>query len=139
MMFGKGKGPWGGGGWVWTSQGDNERERTEPDPHDNLYVKNLPPGIKEEEIIATFAEAGEVAECRVLRWDGISECAALVRMGSTEQATKAKELLNGKVHEKCVQSIQVAIQQKGGSPVPDHCFVKGLHCTTSQEQLQELF
>jgi len=130
-------GGWGGGGWVWTNQ--NESDRPEPEPHDNLYVKNLPPGIKEEEITETFAEAGDVSECRVLRWDGVSECAALVRMATTEGATKAKELLNGKVHHKCVQEINVAIQQKSGSPVPDHCFVKGLHCTTSQEQLSALF
>merc|ERR1740130_1988321 len=111
MMGGKGKGKWGGGvggGWVWTNQ--NESERPEPEPHDNLYVKNLPPGIKEEEIIETFAEAGEVVECRVLRWDGVTECAALVRMGSTDDAEKAKELLNGKVHKRCVQSITVGIQ-----------------------------
>jgi RNA recognition motif-containing protein len=60
-------------------------------------------------------------------------------MGSTEAATKARELLNGKVHEKCVQTISVAIQQKSGAPVPDHCFVKGVHCTTSQDQLSSLF
>merc|ERR1719191_1974872 len=106
----KGFGSWGGGGWVWTNQ--NESERPEPEPHDNLYVKNLPPAIKEEEIIETFAEAGEVSECRVLRWDGVSECAALVRMASTEDAVKAKDALNGKVHPKCIQTIQVAIQQK---------------------------
>merc|ERR1719183_3432045 len=133
----KGFGPWGGGGWVWSSQ--NESDKPEPEPHDNLYIKNLPPGMKEEEIIETFAKAGEVIECRVLRWDGVSEGAALVRMGSTEDATKAKELLNGQVHEKCVKEIAVTIQQKGGEPVPDHCFVKGVHCTTSQEQLTKLF
>ena len=45
--------------WCGTrSQGEKDGEpRPEPEPHDNLYVKNLPPGIKEEEIIATFAEA----------------------------------------------------------------------------------
>jgi len=134
---GKGFGDWGGGGWVWTNQ--NESEKPEPEAHDNLYVKNLPPGIKEEEIIETFAEAGEVVECRVLRWDGVTECAALVRMGSTGDAEKAKELLNGKVHKRCVQSITVGIQQKNGAPVPDHLFVKGLHCTTSQDQLTALF
>lgn len=136
FMGGKGKDIWGGG-WVWSNQ--TESERPEPEPHDNLYVKNLPPGVSEEEITETFAEAGDVVECRVLRWDGVSECAALVRMASIEAATKAKELLNGKVHAKCVQDVTVTIQQKSGAPVEDHCFVKGLHCTTSEEQLKALF
>jgi RNA recognition motif-containing protein len=136
--FGKGgKGMKGGSGWVWTS--NSESDRPEPEPHDNLYVKNLPPGIKEDEVIKTFSQAGEVVECRVLSWDGVSECAALVRMSNVEQATKAKELIHGKVHENCHQKLSVALQQKGGESVPDHVFVKGLHCTTTQDQLQKAF
>lgn len=126
-----------GGGWVWTDKAENERP--EPEPHDNLYIKNLPPGIKEEEVTAAFAKIGEVVECRVLTWDSVSECAALVRMGSVEQATQAKAEYNGKVHENCRQMLSVALQQKKGESVPDHVFVKGLHCTTTQEQLKEVF
>jgi len=126
-----------GGGWVWADK--NETERPEPDPHDNLYIKNLPPGIKEEEVTAAFAKVGEVVECRVLSWDGVSECAALVRMGSVEQATKAKEEYDGKVHESCKQTLTVTLQKKQGESVPDHIFVKGLHCTTTQDQMREVF
>lgn len=122
---------------MWSNQ--NESERPEPEPHDNLYIKNLPPGIKEDEVVKTFSEAGDVVECRVLSWDGVSECASLVRMASTEQATKAKELHNGKVHESCHQPLTVTLQQKGGETVKDHCFVKGLHCTTTQDQLSKAF
>mmetsp|Transcript_11998 Transcript_11998/g.19696 ORF Transcript_11998/g.19696 Transcript_11998/m.19696 type:complete len:945 (-) Transcript_11998:60-2894(-) len=132
--FGKGG---KGGGWVWSNQ--SETERPEPEPHDNLYIKNLPPGIKEDEVIKMFGTEGDVVECRVLNWDGFSECAALVRMGSVEQATAAKEKYNGKVHENCLQTLSVALQQKSGSTVPDHVHVKGLHCTTTQEQLSEVF
>mmetsp|Transcript_13464 Transcript_13464/g.21224 ORF Transcript_13464/g.21224 Transcript_13464/m.21224 type:complete len:948 (+) Transcript_13464:94-2937(+) len=132
--FGKGG---KGGGWVWTNQTENDRP--EPEPHDNLYIKNLPPGIKEEEVISTFGTEGDVVECRVLNWDGVSECAALVRMATVEQATSAKEKYNGKVHEKCRQTLSVALQQKSGSSVEDHIYVKGLHCTTTQEQLKEVF
>lgn len=60
-------------------------------------------------------------------------------MSTTEHAKAAKEKYHGKVHENCLRPISVAIQQKGGNPVPDHCFVKGLHCTTTQEQLQKTF
>merc|ERR1740138_1013768 len=131
----KGFGSWGGGGWVWTNQ--PESDRPEPEPHDNLYIKNLPPSIKEDEVIKTFGTEGDVVECRVLNWDGVSECAALVRMASVEQATSAKEKYNGKVHEKCQHTLSVALQQKSGSSVEDHIYVKGLHCTTTPEQLKE--
>jgi RNA recognition motif-containing protein len=60
-------------------------------------------------------------------------------MGSLEQAAKAKEMINGKVHDKCLSTITVTLQQKNGETVPDHCFVKGLHCTASQEQLEACF
>jgi len=136
--FGKGgKGWWPPGGWVWTNQ--NEKEKPEPEPHDNLYVKNLPPGLSEEEVTETFSKAGQVTECRILRWDSTFDCAALIRMGSVEEAIKAKEMLDGKVHEKCLCKISVALQQKAGETVADHCHVKGLHCTTTEEQLQACF
>lgn len=149
--FGKGAGkmsPWswawpqgfgGGGGKSSNKGGADKEEREEPEPHDNLFVKNLPPGITEEEMCAVFAKIGDVVECRVLRWDAMSDCAALVRMASVEQATKARAELDGKVHEKSLQPITVGLQQKSGQSVKDHCFVKGLHCTTTQEQLTKLF
>jgi len=126
-----------GAGWVWTNQ--QESDRPEPPPHDNLYIKNLPPGINEEEVTKCFSEAGDVVECRVLSWDGVSECAALVRMATTEEAVKAKELYHNKVHENCHQRLLVALQQQGGAAVEDHCFVKGLHCTTTQDQIEKVF
>jgi RNA recognition motif-containing protein len=95
--------------------------------------------MSEEEICETFSKAGKVTECRVLRWDSTFDVAALIRMGSVEEAIQAKELLNGKVHEKCLSKMYVALQQKAGETVPDHCFVKGLHGTTTEEQLQECF
>lgn len=140
----KGTGPlWPFGGWIWRQpQGKGPpttEDKEEPEPHDNLYVKGLPPGIIEEEVSSTFAAAGDVVECRVLRWDGLSECAALVRMASAEQATKAREELDGSKPVRTTKPIEVAQQRKGGAVVPDHCFVKGLHCTTSQDQLTEMF
>jgi RNA recognition motif-containing protein len=35
--------------------------------------------------------------------------------------------------------LSVGLQQKGGTTVPDHVFVKGLHCTTTPDQLSEVF
>jgi len=131
-------------GWVWQPPnwaGEEREDNTRPEgpPSDNLYVKDLPPGITEEEVTSTFAKYGQVMECRVLRWDSASSCAALVRMASVEQASQAKAHVDNTVHESCKKTLTVQLQQKNGEEVPDHCYVKGLHCTTMQSRLEALF
>merc|ERR1719401_2490142 len=105
-----GWGGWGGkGGWgampYWTwkgkDEGDDAGAKREGPPSDNLYVKDLPPNISEEQVTRTFAAFGRVVECRVLRWDGMSACAALVRMSAQSEAEAAKAQLDGTVHESC--------------------------------------
>mmetsp|Transcript_20308 Transcript_20308/g.53833 ORF Transcript_20308/g.53833 Transcript_20308/m.53833 type:complete len:468 (-) Transcript_20308:177-1580(-) len=141
--WGKGGG-WGGDGWLWTpgpSRGGRDGEedsRPEGPPSDNLYVKDLPPGITEDEVFATFSKAGQVVDCYVLRWDHLSACAALVRMASTEQATKAKEKLHGAIHENCHTLLSVRNHEKNGETQDDHAYVKGIHCTTTEEQVREV-
>eukprot|EP00448_Togula_jolla_P010438 CAMPEP_0170595868 /NCGR_PEP_ID=MMETSP0224-20130122/14797_1 /TAXON_ID=285029 /ORGANISM="Togula jolla, Strain CCCM 725" /LENGTH=724 /DNA_ID=CAMNT_0010920089 /DNA_START=120 /DNA_END=2294 /DNA_ORIENTATION=+ len=145
---GGGKGAWAGGkgwppvlGWVWhpsNRPGDSD-QRPEPDPCDNLYVRDLPPGVTEEELHATFSKFGLVVESRVLRWQNMAECAALVRMATVEQATAAREALNDTVHESCNQTLALSYQVKNNQKLMDHVYVKGLHCTSMREQLQELF
>jgi len=140
---GKGFGKGWADGWVWqppTSKLErDECQRNEGPPSDNLYVKDLPPGISEQEVTNTFARYGQVMECRVLRWDCASSCAALVRMASMEQATLAKANLDNTIHESCGKPLTVAPQQKNGMEVDDHCYIKGLHCTTMPEQLEAVF
>mmetsp|Transcript_72382 Transcript_72382/g.151050 ORF Transcript_72382/g.151050 Transcript_72382/m.151050 type:complete len:899 (+) Transcript_72382:109-2805(+) len=147
--FGKGKwawvpddkwAAWGGKGWVWQPNTKNpENERPEPAASDNLYVKDLPPGISEEEVHATFSKIGSVVECRVLRWDNGSGCAALVRMASQELATRARAQLSGTVHESCVHPIQVSYKLKNGEMQKDHLYVSGIHCSATEEQVRKLF
>lgn len=132
----------GNGGWVWQSgeRSNNKIEdRPEPEPTDNLYVKNLPSEISEEDVHAMFSKVGAVVECRVLRWDDASGCAALVRMASVELATQARNELSGKVHESTMRPLHVANQEKNHEKVPDHLYVKGLHCNSTKEQIETLF
>jgi len=136
---------WGsrGAGWIWQPNErpkTGEAERPEPAPSDNLYVKDLPPGISEEEVHATFSKVGSVVECRVLRWDNASGCAALVRMASMELAARARAQLSGTVHDSCLVPLQVGLQEKkGGEKVEDHLYIKGLPCTSTPDQLRTLF
>jgi len=141
--WGYGWDDWGGkGAWVWQPNERSkqaENDRPEPPPSDNLYVKDLPPGITEDEVHATFSKVGSVVECRVLRWDSASGSAALVRMASPELAARARAQLSGTVHENCLQPLQVQLQEKNGENVEDHLYVKGLHCTSTTDQLHTLF
>eukprot|EP00425_Heterocapsa_triquetra_P002078 CAMPEP_0195053748 /NCGR_PEP_ID=MMETSP0448-20130528/2783_1 /TAXON_ID=66468 /ORGANISM="Heterocapsa triquestra, Strain CCMP 448" /LENGTH=906 /DNA_ID=CAMNT_0040083087 /DNA_START=73 /DNA_END=2793 /DNA_ORIENTATION=+ len=135
-----GKGGWSDG-WVWQPGPStrNDDSRPEGPPSDNLYVKDLPPGITEDEVFAAFSKVGQVVDCYVLRWDNLSACAALVRMASTEQATRAKSQLSGTIHESCFGPISVKNQEKNGEKLEDHVYVKGIHCTTSEDQLRSIF
>merc|ERR1719387_2016964 len=102
--YGWGKGGWGGGkkgGWsdsTWNSRRD-EPEGPEPAASDNLYVKFLSAGITDDEVREAFTKCGEVATLRVLRFDYALECAALVRMATSEQAAAARAELDGAVLE----------------------------------------
>eukprot|EP00405_Crypthecodinium_cohnii_P025364 CAMPEP_0206496016 /NCGR_PEP_ID=MMETSP0324_2-20121206/49068_1 /ASSEMBLY_ACC=CAM_ASM_000836 /TAXON_ID=2866 /ORGANISM="Crypthecodinium cohnii, Strain Seligo" /LENGTH=916 /DNA_ID=CAMNT_0053980773 /DNA_START=145 /DNA_END=2895 /DNA_ORIENTATION=+ len=138
--YGGGGGSWAGGnsGYYWVPS-SKQNEKPEPSPSDNLYIKDLPPGITEEQVHQTFAKIGPVVECRVLRWDSGSGCAALVRMATQEQATRARAQLNNSVHELCQHPLTLSLQVKGGETVDDHIHVKGVHCTTTKEQLDKLF
>merc|ERR1740127_298342 len=105
------------GFWGWSSTsggGEDPGAKREGPPSDNLYVKDLPPNISEEQVTKTFASCGRVVECRVLRWDGMSPCAALVRMSAQSEAEKAKAELDNTVHESCKSPLQVQLKQKSG-------------------------
>jgi len=135
-----GKGDWPAVGWVWQPSGRSASgDRPEPDPHENLYVKDLPPGVTDDEVHATFSKVGQVLMSRVLRWDDMSGCAALVRMANVEQALRAKEELDGTVLGSCIRQIACTPQEKRGASVEDHVYVKGLHFTTTRKQLSTLF
>lgn len=131
-----------GAGWVWQPNGNARKsgnEKPEPAPSDNLYVKDLPPGITEEEVHSMFSKVGSVVECRVLRWESAIGSAALVRMASVEMALKAKTELSGTVHASCNLPIHVALQERNGTQVEDHLYIKEIPCTATINQLEDLF
>lgn len=75
------------------STGDRNPELLAP-PSDNLYAKNLPTTLTEDELRALFSPYGSVMECRVLHSGTGRDTAgvgagALVRMATMEEAAQA--------------------------------------------------
>lgn len=73
--------------------GDRNPELLAP-PSDNLYAKNLPKNLTEDELRALFSPYGSVIECRVLhsgtaRSDSGTGAGALIRMATVDEAAQA--------------------------------------------------
>jgi len=102
-------------------------------------VKHWPVGVTEDEVKATFAASGEVAECRLLRPDVSLEWAALVRMSSPEQAAAARQSVDDTFPAVDQKPLEVTIQQKNGAPKEDHCYVKNVPSNTTKEKITALF
>lgn len=62
-------------------------------PSDNLYVRGLPPGTTEDQVLGMFGAYGNVVSIRLM--PGAADAAALVRMGSLEEAAMAVQFLGG--------------------------------------------
>ncbi|CAJ1434208.1 unnamed protein product [Effrenium voratum] len=102
-------------------------------PCNNLYVKALPAFINEAHLQAAFSKAGKVLEMKILR-HGKKECAALIRMGSVEDAKKAVRMLRGTTP---AWATPLALTYKDRSK--DNLYVKGLPLDFTQERLEHLF
>lgn len=63
-----------------------------------LYVGNIPFQVRDDELGALFAEAGRVESVRIITdWEsGRSRGFGFVEMATSEEAQRAKEMLNGK-------------------------------------------
>jgi len=48
-------------------------------------------------------------------------------------------MLNGQIHENCHAILSVKNQEKNGEFLPDHVYIKGIHCTTTEEQVRGVF
>jgi len=95
-------------------------------------------GVTEGEMRDTFSQVGHVVELRFLRSDGNSECAALVRMASKEQAEAARSKLDGTFPVVMRSPISVKHQMKSGSELKDHVYVRNIPLNTPEEKIQEL-
>lgn len=60
-----------------------------------LYVGNLKYSVTDEQLKKLFSEHGEVKSANVIKGKGFG----FVEMGSSEEATRAREALNGKEFE----------------------------------------
>eukprot|EP01135_Chromosphaera_perkinsii_P001031 Nk52_evm1s157 gene=Nk52_evmTU1s157 len=72
-------------------------ESLEGPPNSNLYVKNLTPETGEQELMMMFSPYGTVLHTKVLtdKHTGASRCIGMVKFATIEEATLAKESLNG--------------------------------------------
>ena len=63
-----------------------------------LFIGNLPFKTTRDELMAHFAQAGTVVDATILvdKFTGRSRGFGFVEMSSAEEATAAKEMLNGK-------------------------------------------
>lgn len=124
-----GDGGWGGGGYKGSPgdggyggckggssysspKGDGKGETS---PSDNLYIKGLPLGSTEQTVHQIFGAYGAVTSCKVLSHvEGATTAAAMVRMGSIDQATWLVQNLNGNIPQGLTDPIQVKFANSGG-------------------------
>merc|ERR1719424_2640109 len=92
----------------------------EAEPSDNLYIKGLPLGTTEQTVQGIFGAYGGVASCKVLSQpEGAATAAAMVRMGSLEQASWLVQNLNGNIPQGLTEPILVKYASAGGGKGKD--------------------
>lgn len=112
---------------------------------DNVYIKGLPSGCTDENLMALFSQYGTVKQCRILRpVAGRMDVAALVRLSSAEEAQAAISALDGQRMSAGPSAeagpITVRYQGKGADPPPsDNLYVKGLPLGLSEPDLRTFF
>merc|ERR1719191_910456 len=94
---------------------------TEPPPQmasNNLYVKGLPPEVTEQFLKEIFGQYGLVTQLKVLPRDASKpEVAAMIRMGSVEEAQWLVDNLNGNIPQGMTTPVTVKFANaspKGG-------------------------
>jgi len=92
-------------------------------PGASIYVKGLPANMTEETVHAIFAPYGTVVDCKVLvscgqSDDGTGQSAAIVRMGSINEANWLVENLNGNIPQGLSRPVMVSFkgQRPDGAP-----------------------
>eukprot|EP01147_Barroeca_monosierra_P000368 gene370-7855_t len=73
----------------------------------NLYIRNLPRTITEEDLHSIFGPYGEIISSRLLCEGGVCKGVAFVRFDKRSSAEKAIEELNGQTPANCSQPIGV--------------------------------
>jgi len=99
--------PWSGGG------GGSALAGTEQ-PSDNVYIADLPGDVDEQLVKSIFSGYGTVLSCKAMqsKYAG-QKGAALVRFGSTEEATWVVQNLNGNIAEGLEEPVKVRFANNG--------------------------
>jgi len=128
------------------------------EPCDNLYVKGLPGGFTDETLMALFSSYGRVSQGRVLASPpGVPYAAALVRMGSVQEAKWLVDNLHGNIPEGLGDPVyikfannsrrtadggailpSVAIQTPMAAQPSEHLYMKGFPIEITDENLRTI-
>jgi len=92
-----GASPEGGGGGKGAVGDAGKQLGSTGEPIDNLFIAGLPINSTEHTVSALFGAYGQVIDCKVLPASGKPDVAALVRMGSVQQAQWMVENMNGNI------------------------------------------
>ena len=114
------------------------KRETKKTPCDNLYVKGLPPNITEAHLRSTFSKAGKVLEMKIMRHENKEDCAALIRMGSVEDAKNAIEMLDGTSPDAPASPLCLSHYGKDARN-RDNLYVRGLPLDYTKEDLEQIF
>ncbi|KAK7351631.1 hypothetical protein VNO77_11220 [Canavalia gladiata] len=123
----------------------------------NVYVKNLPELMTDDDLKGTFGEYGTITSAVVMRdVDGKSKCFGFVNFENADDAAKAVEALNGKkldgkewyvgkaqkksereleLKERYEQSVKEVVDKYQGA----NLYLKNLDDSVGDEKLRELF
>eukprot|EP00928_Gymnodinium_smaydae_P042160 TRINITY_DN2842_c1_g2_i4.p1 TRINITY_DN2842_c1_g2~~TRINITY_DN2842_c1_g2_i4.p1 ORF type:complete len:548 (+),score=125.92 TRINITY_DN2842_c1_g2_i4:277-1920(+) len=109
-------------------------------PSCNLYLKGWPVGFPENLLSSIFDKYGTVSRIRILTNPDPSQptCAALVQMGSTEEATAAKEALNNKSVECALPPMGIKYVGRDHAP-SDNLYVSALPRGITADEIRETF
>jgi RNA recognition motif-containing protein len=115
---------------------------------DNLYIKGLPLNTTTEQLQEMFCKMGTVRQCRLLQSTGFQtnqmDAVALVRMGNTQEAQEAIQMLNGRVPDGIgppmfIRYAEPKPEAESKTIPSDNLYVKGLPLGTPDFLLRAVF
>jgi len=125
-----------------------------------LYISNLDPKVKPEDLERHFKTCGHVVQCKVLmNSEGVSKQVAFVRFGNRDSARRAINLFDGKQLEGTDRPMSIRIARTPRAPrkmplfggfvsprslprvsaMSTACYVTGFHVSFSEEVLRRVF
>jgi len=99
---------------------DNKDDDASQNPGTNLFVTGIHPRLSEADVTKLFEQYGEVEKCNIMRdpHSGDSRGFGFVKMVTAEHADRARDNLQGVVHEGRTLSIEKARRARPRTPTP---------------------